>query len=682
MISPLPPAGADAVAHPTARCGTMSRPRRIRLLMAILAIAIPSTAPDLAAQQGQAADIPTLEPHFTRIYSADAPTQLRFPSLSPDGRWILFSTWGTDLQGGLWLVPAEGGEAIRLTEGHWDDGPLWFPSGDRIAFRSDRPARGGNGGSYIMTLAIDPATGWPVGAPRQVSVDRCFAWLDVSPDGEWIAFSGRAGDRKAVMAVPSEGGASRIVARETTSRPVWSPDGESIYYTVPPPAGAGEILVRVSARGSAPDTVFAWPREVDIFGFPESRFVLRLLSGDGGRNHPSVWEVATLDGRPLGRVELPPGTGSAFSVTPAGELLVVRSEGSAPLEVLPIDGGAPRRLNDSGANDRVLGWSPDGRRVLFETSLDGEDLFFFAPTDGGAMRQLDLPEQPLNAFAPVLSRDGRRLLYTVAGADSGTVTLKVLDIGAGAARAITDDFFLPDFTTFGLTGRGGIQWRDGDDFLYVEQHGDRFDLRALPPSGASRLLRTFQDAPPPEIAVFGDRIAYKLSRDVSADERRNSLVLARAGSGESHAILSIRGVFESPTWSPDGRYLTVDAFERSADGASDSLELLVLDVDPSGEVIGEPTVLDTPDGPWWWSPRWLPDGRGLLVQTEDGRIWRVSTEPGIRPVDVTADLPPNHTAWDFHVSPGGRSIAYARNIFRSSSIWRVDLGGALAAGGR
>jgi hypothetical protein len=410
------------------------------------------------------------------------------------------------------------------------------------------------------------------------------------------------------------------------------------------------------------------------FSYPQSRFVLRVISRDRQRNHPSVWELVTLNGRALGRLELPPAMWPS-SFTPGGELLAVRSDGSAPLEVLPIDGGSPQRLNETGGNDQILGWSGDGRRVLFKTALDGKDMLFFAPTDGGPMRQLRLLDEPLDAFAPVLSQDGGHLLYAVPREDSEALALKVLELETGAAREITDNFFLPDWMSFDLSGRGGVHWRDGDEFLYVERHGDRFDIRAAPANGPSRLLRTFRGALPYTVAVYDDRIAYSRS----GPDGNKYLMLARAGDDQAQEVLTVGGVLESATWSPDGRRLTVDAFRRLPPGGdSGVLELLSLEINSSGEVVGEPVVLDTPDDNWWWSPRWLPNGRGLLVQDEVGDVWRISAEPGVRPVAITADLPPNHEVWDFRISPDGRFIAYARSISQGSSIWRVDLGDALA----
>jgi Tol biopolymer transport system component len=647
-----------------------------------------ATAFLLSAQQPGQAQVPTLEAKLTRIFAAEAPTQIRFPSLSPNGRWILFSTSGTypqvtrkGLGLGLWLVPAAGGKPIQLTRGgYFDDGPVWFPSGDRIAFKSPRPARGGNGGEYVMTLAIDPETGQPEGPPRQVSTERCFGYLDVAPDGESIAFSAWSGTEKALLVVPAVGGSSRMVARAMTRRPAWSPDGSHIYYTVGIGEGEGQGLVRVSLHSAESDTVVSWPGEI-YTGSSGTRFVLRETSSMYElRNHPSAWEVATLDGDVLGRMELPPSMSPHASFTPGGELLAVRLEGEAPLEVLPIDGGSPRRLSETGARDQVLGWSPDGRRVLFKTALDGKDRYFFAPVEDGPMEEVRPPEDPLPSFPPVLSTDGRHLLYAVNGPHPGRSQLNVFDLEDGDIRVATEDVFLPDPMSFELSGRGGVLWRDGEEFLFVRREGDRFEIRAVSPDGPSRILRTFQGALPGSMAVRGDWIAFSHVENPNTPEAKASVMLARAGDGPARAILTLQGVLESFAWSPDGNRLALGTYPMEPDRPPPSwgLQLLVLEIDSSGQVMGEPSLLDAPEGFWSWSPRWLPDGRGLLVQGEDGNVWQISSQPGVRPMEVTEALPPNNEVWDFHVSPDGRFIAYARGIFRGSSIWRVDLGDALS----
>jgi len=293
------------------------------------------------------------------------------------------------------------------------------------------------------------------------------------------------------------------------------------------------------------------------------------------------------------------------------------------------------------------------------------------------MRQVQLPEEPLDGFSPVLSKNGRHLLYAVTGPESDGIALKILDLEEGSAREITEDFFSGNWMSFELSGRGGVPWRDGEEFLYFQRQGDRFELRAVPPAGPSRLLRTFRQRPPYSVAVYGDLIAYTYVEGEDTPKKSISLMLARAGDDQARTVLTLDGLAESITWSPDGERLSVDTYGTNSE-APWGLELLVLEIDSSGEVIGGPTLLDGPKGFWSWSPRWLPDGRGLLVQGEDGNVWRISSQPGVRPVEITEALPPNHEVWGFRISPDGRSIAYARSIFRGSSIWRVDLGDALA----
>ena len=71
---------------------------------------------------------------------------LRYPSISPDGKTIVFT-----YKGDLWKVAAAGGAATPLTlhEAH-DFMPVWSKDGKTIAFASDR-----FGNFDIYTIAAD-----------------------------------------------------------------------------------------------------------------------------------------------------------------------------------------------------------------------------------------------------------------------------------------------------------------------------------------------------------------------------------------------------------------------------------------------------------------------------------------------------------------------------------------------
>ncbi len=69
-----------------------------------------------------------------------------FPSISPDGKYIVFRS-GRSGHKNLWIMDAKEGEEKylrRLTEGEWTDTmPNWSPDNEWIAFSSDREQQGG-----------------------------------------------------------------------------------------------------------------------------------------------------------------------------------------------------------------------------------------------------------------------------------------------------------------------------------------------------------------------------------------------------------------------------------------------------------------------------------------------------------------------------------------------------------
>jgi Tol biopolymer transport system component len=66
------------------------------------------------------------------------------PRLSPDGKWLAYTVSSLDAEQDksdtdLWMVPAVGGEALRLTNSrHSEASPRWSPDGRYLAFLSSR----------------------------------------------------------------------------------------------------------------------------------------------------------------------------------------------------------------------------------------------------------------------------------------------------------------------------------------------------------------------------------------------------------------------------------------------------------------------------------------------------------------------------------------------------------------
>ena len=57
------------------------------------------------------------------------------PAISPDGRWIAYTTWSDSVGGQLWRVSASGGKPVPLTSvAGFYTSPIWTPDGDRIVY--------------------------------------------------------------------------------------------------------------------------------------------------------------------------------------------------------------------------------------------------------------------------------------------------------------------------------------------------------------------------------------------------------------------------------------------------------------------------------------------------------------------------------------------------------------------
>jgi Tol biopolymer transport system component len=639
----------------------------------LVAVLVVASAVLAGAQDVSVEAVPRIEPRFTRIFGTDS-VRIAFATMSPDGRWIAFvasSDWGVGSN--VWILPAAGGEPARLTSGaHRDDGPVWFPGSDRIAFRSDRP-----GPWAIMTLPIDSETGQPTGPPRQVTLEGSQAYFDVSPDGKWIAYTpiNERGNR-VIRIVPSTGGAARTLGEADASRPIWAPDGRSLFYPtlVSRPNEFG--LVRISLDGETTDTLARGPGYPTLLMSRDVVYVARKVEGNS-RLGPTLWDLTTLEGRSLARFSLPAGMGAGRSLKYGLAFLDNKSDEVARIHILPVDGGPARPLTEGRSSDEPLAWLPDGERLLFRTALDGEEILLLAPVGGGPMGQFRLPEDAwavggfveelwTAGFTPVFSADGRHMLYATGDPETGPSALKVLGLEDGRTWLLSDAFHLTD-----VEGRGGSRFREGGEFVYVEKRGDVYELRASSPEGPSRLVWSFGRDEPDEVGVHGDRILYA----EWLEEVETRLYTTRVGQSETRELIRLDGWAGPSLWSPDGRWIATTHYidDGSGTGIFDS-RIVFLEVSPTGELVGGPRYVGD-SMLSYWNNIWLPNSRGILTTGIDGNVWLMPVDPGQDPVALTRDDP--GLAWNFVLSPDGRHIAYSSRRSRGSSLWLVDLGEAL-----
>jgi tricorn protease len=108
-----------------------------------------------------------------------------------------------------------------------------------------------------------------------------------------------------------------------------------------------------------------------------------------------------------------PGQESFPCFSPDGSKIAFSASYNGNVDVysMPVLGGVPKRLTYASFYDRMLDWHPDGKRILFASRREAHtprtNEFFMINAEGGLPEKLDLPYGELAKFSP----DGKKLVY-------------------------------------------------------------------------------------------------------------------------------------------------------------------------------------------------------------------------------------------------------------------------------
>ncbi|GAA1809910.1 amidohydrolase family protein [Planosporangium flavigriseum] len=554
--------------------------------------------------------------------------------VSPEGRMIAI-----DVVGVLWVLPASGGPARRLTSDLFDIAqPEWSPDGSTITFQSYR-----DGVFNIWTIRPDGS-----GLRQLTHGPYDHREPRFSPDGRRIVFSSDLSGSYGIHTLDLVSGAVTPVTDTPAEEyePAWSPDGSRIAFVV-----ANTRIDVVEVATGARSTAVTVPAGQVIHSpawTPDSHDLVYSLTVDG---RSELWRSGT----PLVIGEEVFG----FRVSwPSPHEFVYTADGA--IRRRAVDGGAARNIGfvapvtvvrpayrrrqrdfDSAIPKQVKGI---GSPVL---SPDGKHVAYRALNDIYTMR-IGQPSRPLTRdhwwkCDPAWSPDGRYLSYSTDR--GGKLDIWLRDLRTGSDRQLTH---LP-----GAAAVSGTWSHDGSHLAFLDQTGALYTVEVASGDVRKVFTATFEPGRP-TWSADGNVIALAAIKPYSARYREGLskilLVDRRTGAGTYIDPLPGRSIQtrgdDGPVWSPDG---TTMAFVVAS-------VLWVVDVHPDGTFAGAPRQLthEVTD-----AVSWSGDSTRLLY-LNNGRLRLVSAD-GTRTQTVPVRL-----TWT-NTQPRGRTVIRAGRMWDGSS---------------
>ncbi|MEY4607882.1 MAG: hypothetical protein RL625_99 [Gemmatimonadota bacterium] len=293
-------------------------------------------------------------------------TTLSQPAMAPDGGRIAFTVTTVNEKENkrhqeVWVVPAAGGDPVRFTApGYESSSPRFSPDGKYLFFSSNRPG-GASGAGNTWAIRMDV----PGGEATQIAD---------YPSGSWPrsgAFAVFAAPVTEDSAAARTGAASDPYARmQPTARPPFGAitkpadparfDGRHILDARYKANGQGFVPSARQARVFRPQQLFTQTPGAKRVALTNTTYSHRspVVSPDG----KMIAFVADVSLRPDSAVT---AINDSLALLPYDAARDERERNDADIYVLPLSGGAPRKVVSLIGTESELTWSPDGKQLAF-----------------------------------------------------------------------------------------------------------------------------------------------------------------------------------------------------------------------------------------------------------------------------------------------------------------------------
>jgi Tol biopolymer transport system component len=501
-----------------------------------------------------------------------------------------------------------GARFVPLT--NWDgaeEGAEISPDGRFVAFLSDHD---GEFDIWLTQVGTGHFTNLTRGVQALAPLGAIVRKLGFSGDGSEIWFNPAA--RSALMLMPSTGGVPRAFLGPFANTPAWSPDGTRLVYF--PKPGNGDDPLYVADRNGMNGRELAAPQQ-------------------GLRRNNPAWSP---DGRWI------------YFVSGAEP----QDETDIDIWRVPSSGGVPEPITRQHAAVNFV--APlDSRTLLYTARAEdgtGPWLWEFDLTSSAARRVPSGVDQYVSVAA---SRDGRRIVATVASPSGGVWRVPIVSAVAGESDARPFDLPAPAGRTW------GPRFSRTATLFYLSDRGTADGLWKVEDGRAARIWRNVDGAISGPVAVAPD--GHRLALIVRQGGRRHVSIMTDDGTN-AHVVaegVEIEGAAGQSLvdWSPDGRWLVAGG--RDDKGAA----LFKIPVDG-----GVPERLI--EGPWV-NPVWSPQG-DLIICAGRSLVGQVGVR-GVRPDGTAVDVANVRVRpGGYRFLPDGHHLVFVPDI-HARDFWLVDL---------
>jgi Tol biopolymer transport system component len=453
------------------------------------------------------------------------------PRISPDGRILAFDATDATAHR-IWVRPLNALEAHPLPGTEGTRRPFWSPDSRYLAFIAD---------GKLMKVDVS-------GGPPQKICDA-----PTGSDGTWspdglILFDG--GPRDPIQRVPASGGVPVPIVKPDPSRkevevgwPEVLPDGKHFLYMALNEK-ASDSMYRIASLDGKENHAFAPAQSLVTYVEPGYLLYLRERTLVA---QPFDAKTLKTTGEPIPIAEKV-GTDAVglarFSVSREGTLVYRTGEVTDRMVWVDRGGKELETLGDPAQyHDPAI--SPDGRRLAFDMVDPRAGRFdvWIRDLARGVTSRLSFSKG--DAFAPLWSPDGGRVVYT---ADTDLVEKAADGQGAETPLVKSDELKIPSDWT-----------RDGRYIAFASQAKDtKWDIWMLPTFGDRKpfpWLKTTYAEIWPVFSPDGRYVAYQSNES----GRYEVYVQSFPGPGGKWQISSAGGT--EPHWRADGKEL----YYRSAD---------------------------------------------------------------------------------------------------------------------